>query len=304
MFRGILQSAGWTSLLPVHEGWSGDEKYRVTSPDGEYLLRLSGAERRERRRQEFETLRRLQPLEVNIPGAVDFGDCEGGVYTLLTWVEGRPAEEVLPLLDPSQQAAAGAQAGKLLRALHSLHAPATAPDWAEHFGAKMQRKLRLHHDCPVQPPACQDFAAYVSAGAPLLVGRPSTFQHGDYHVGNMVLDAGGKLGVVDFDRMDWGDPWEEFNRLPWCVDCSPVFARAMLRAYFGGDPPRRFWPLLALYVASNQLSAVPWALSFGQEQIDIMTHQCEQVRAWYSGAYGQGIPVWYTKTEKNRGDTT
>ncbi|MEK3769068.1 hypothetical protein MKY14_10950 [Paenibacillus sp. FSL R5-0887] len=26
------------------------------------------------------------------------------------------------------------------------------------------------------------------------------------------------------DRFDYGDPWEEFNRIPWCALTSPEFA--------------------------------------------------------------------------------
>ena len=109
----------------------------------------------------------------------------------------------------------------------------------------------------------------------------------------MVVDDEHRLGLVDFDRMDWGDPWEEFNRITWSAQCSPVFASAMVREYFSGEVPGEFWRLLALYMASNQLSCIPWAMPFGQEQVDVMIAQCRQVRAWYPGAYGVGAPAWF-----------
>ena len=95
--------------------------------------------------------------------------------------------------------------------------------------------------------------------------------------------------------MSWGDPWEEFNRLTWTVQRSPIFASAMLRSYFGGNVPTEFWQLMALYVASNQLSCIAWAIPFGQEEIDVMIHQNREVRAWYKGTYGDGAPEWYTQ---------
>lgn len=293
MFRGIEHSDSWSEITPVTAGWSGDEEYRVHAPEGELLLRITAKDKAANREREFQTLRLWNGTPLNIPRAVRFGPCEGGVYTLLTWVEGQPAEELLPSLSVAQQRRAGEQAGAILRQLHARPAPEGTPDWAERFGAKMRRKVELYRACPHSLPSCDDFERYVLDNAALLNGRPSTFQHGDYHVGNMVLDAQGRLGVVDFDRMDWGDPWEELNRITWCVESSPAFASAMLRAYFGGEVPDAFWPLLALYIASNQLSSIPWATPFGQEKVDVMVRQCEEVRAWYPGAYGATPPNWY-----------
>ena len=172
-----------------------------------------------------------------------------------------------------------------------------APDWAEAYGRKMARKVESYRACALHLPELDEFAAYALDSAALLSGRPSTFQHGDYSVSNMVLDASFRLGVIDFDRMDYGDPWEEFSRLPWSVACSPAFSRALLRAYFRGEPPDAFWPLLALYVAVNQISSLPWAIPRGGEQVEIMRQQARQVRAWYDGPYGLSRPTWYRRDE-------
>lgn len=294
-FRDIPGSEGWLDVIPVNEGWSGDEKYRVVGENGrQLLLRISPAEKAARRRGEFETLRRVNAqVAANIPQAVDCGTCDGGVYTLLSWVPGRPVEEVLPELTADQQADLGAQAGRIARMLHDVPAPEGVEDWQARFSRKMARKVEQYRACPIKIPECADFAAYVRENGRLIEGRANRFQHGDLHVGNMVVDSGLQLGLVDFDRMDWGDPWEEFNRITWSAQCSPVFASAMVREYFGGEAPEAFWRLLALYMASNQLSCIPWAMPFGQEQVDVMIEQCRQVRAWYPGAYGDGAPVWF-----------
>ena len=44
---------------------------------------------------------------------------------------------------------------------------------------------------------------YLEKNRGLLSGRPQSFQHGDYHVGNMML-AGTELVLIDFDRSDFG----------------------------------------------------------------------------------------------------
>lgn len=296
-FCQIPGSEHWLEVTPVNEGWSGDKKFRIRHADGRTLLvRISSADRLQRRQNEFDTLQNINSAaDVNIPRALDFGLCEGGVYTLLTWVKGRPAETLLPTLPSDVQRSLGRQAGRIARALHSIPAPADHEPWEAYFARKMARKVEMNRQCTLKTPECADFEAYVLANGHLLKGRPNTFQHGDFHVGNMVVDENGILGVVDFDRMSFGDPWEEFNRITWSAQCSPVFASAMLSAYFGGEVPTEFWRLLALYMASNQLSSIPWAIPFGQEQIDVMIRQNREVRSWYSGAYGEGAPNWYVK---------
>lgn len=56
-----------------------------------------------------------------------------------------------------------------------------------------------------------------------------------------MIDRNGKLQIIDFDRYDFGDPWEEFNRIVWCAQKSPLFASGMVNGYFDGDVPPEFW---------------------------------------------------------------
>ena len=80
----------------------------------------------------------------------------------------------------------------------------------------------------------------------MLAGRPQTFQHGDYLIGNLMIGSDSSLYIIDFNRCDFGDPWEEFNRIVWCAQKAPVFASGMVDGYFDGAVPADFWRLLAL----------------------------------------------------------
>ena len=126
----------------------------------------------------------------------------------------------------------------------------------------------------------------------LLSDRPQTYQHGDYHIGNMMVDQHGVLTVIDFDRDDFGDPWEEFNRIVWCAQASPLFASGMVDGYFDGNVPTEFWKLLVLYIASNTLSSLPWAIPFGEAEITTMKNQAAQVLGWYDNMRTY-VPNWY-----------
>ena len=106
----------------------------------------------------------------------------------------------------------------------------------------------------------------------------------------------GKLFIIDFDRHDIGDPWEEFNRIVWCAQLSPAFASGMVQGYFRGEPPLEFWKLLALYIVCNTLASLPWAVPFGKKEIITMQNQARQVLEWYHHMETP-IPSWYSPLE-------
>ena len=109
-----------------------------------------------------------------------------------------------------------------------------------------------------------------------------------------MIDSNRQLQIIDFDRDDYGDPWEEFNRIVWCAQKSSLFASGMVNGYFQDDVPIIFWQLLALYISSNTLSSVPWAIQFGQSEIDTMLSQAKEVLQWYDNMQNF-VPAWYTK---------
>lgn len=119
----------------------------------------------------------------------------------------------------------------------SVPAPETQEDWEARFSRKIDRKIKMYCECPVQYENGQAFIDYINANRHLLKSRPQCYQHGDYHTGNMMIDGAGKLHIIDFDRCDFGDPWEEFNRIVWCAQKSPLFASGMVNGYFDGDVP-------------------------------------------------------------------
>jgi aminoglycoside phosphotransferase (APT) family kinase protein len=108
----------------------------------------------------------------------------------------------------------------------------------------------------------------------------------------MMIDRTGRLTIIDFDRDDYGDPWEEFNRIVWCAQAAPAFAAGMVDGYFGGAVPMEFWKLLALYISSNALGSLPWAIPFGEEEIRVMQNQAAQVLQWYDNMQNP-VPTWY-----------
>lgn len=110
----------------------------------------------------------------------------------------------------------------------------------------------------------------------------------------MILSDEGRLSVIDFNRFNYGDPWEEFNRIVWCYSCSREFAAGRVGGYFNSDVPLDFWKLLALFISSNTLSSIYWAIPFGSSEVEVMLKQAEGVLLQYNNM-ANVIPKWYRK---------
>ena len=80
----------------------------------------------------------------------------------------------------------------------------------------------------------------------------------------------------------------------WCAQTSPLFASGIVNGYFDGDVPLEFWKLLALYISSNTLSSIPWAIPFGEKEIETMLNQAKEVLEWYDNMTN-AVPRWYVK---------
>lgn len=288
----LIASRGWRAEK-LDKGWSGDEKYLVTAKNGErLLLRRAPVDQKEKKRREFEAMHRLDGVKGSFSRPLEWIECEDGACLLVSWLAGEDAEKALARMTEPEKYRLGIEAGELLRRIHTVPAPEGLHEWGERFSKKLDRKRPLWLSCPVEIPGREALLACVDEGRGLLFGRPQCFQHGDYHVGNQVVDEQGRLGVIDFNRWDYGDPWEEFNRVVWCAQASAAYASGYINGYFGGVPGEAFFRLLRLYIAANQLSSVPWAIPFGQGEIDVMTRQARQVLDWYDGMR-ELVPSWY-----------
>ena len=284
------------SREPINKGWSGDKKYCARDSEGrKYLLRVSPAEQYERKRCEYELMRRVAALGIPMCLPLEFGTSGEGVYSVQSWIDGTDAEEIIPGLTPKEQYSYGSEAGRILKKIHTIPAPDGAEDWESCVNRKLDRKIRMYEECPLKYENGQAFIDYINAHRQLLEGRPRSYQHGDYHIGNMMIGRDKKLYIIDFNRCDHGDPWEEFNRIVWCAQSAPAFARGMVDGYFDGNVPQKFWELLALYISSNTLSSLPWAIPFGEKEIRVMRAQANDVLGWYDNMK-EPVPNWYRQT--------
>ena len=215
-------------ITPVLAGWSADEKYRVVTKDGVFLLRLSPEDQYERKLIEFQAMQKMAGLGVPMSRAIDMGRYEHGVYSLQEWIEGEDAEALIPTLPTNEQARLGKMAGGILKTIHSIPRSGEFEDWDTLFNRKIDKRIQNYLACPLTYEGDAFFFRAIERHRGLLKNRPQSCHHGDYHVGNMMIDRDSQLVLIDFDRLDFGDPWEEFNRLFWSVKASAIFAKALV----------------------------------------------------------------------------
>lgn len=295
-FKGIPGSESWQRVEKIDKGWSSDEKYEVLDSAGRRLaLRLSDGSRFESKKAEFERVGLVSGLPFAVSRAVDFGLTADDmhVYQLLTWVEGEPLEERIDFLTSQAQYECGRQAGDFLRQIHELPTRACSDEWEERMAEKMLTRVKLYEECGHRIEGDEAAIAFVRTNLGLLQNVRKVCQHGDYHIGNLILTPSGQIGVIDFNRSDWGDYVEEFYKVQaFDRERSIPFAQGKIDGYFAAAPPGEFWRRLALYVAYSSLYSIVWAIPYGPEDVEGMRERCRLALEDYDG-FRRLVPRWY-----------
>ena len=288
----VCQSA--KIVKKVEAGWSSDVKYYVLDAHNrEYMLRLSDISQDQSKRIEFERIQNFNTLDFEMSRAVEFGTCNAGsmVYMLLTWVAGESLESSLKVLSEQKQYELGIKAGKILKAIHDLPTIEVVDVLAKK--EKMLEKLARYERCGYRVEQDDKIINYIKSHLDDLNDLKAVMNHGDYHVGNLILTSDFEVGVIDFNRMQVSDHVEDFYKVQ---SFNVPFSIGQIHGYFQGNPSEEFWKVLALYNAYAALNSITWATKFGQEEIEGMIRRCRQTMKDYD-SFTQVVPRWYVMLE-------
>lgn len=280
-------------IQPITAGWSLDRKYMVIlSDDTKAVLRLSPKETNAHKTQLLSYLKLLEHLPV--PKVFEHGITADNkyFYVLLSWVEGEVLNDRITHLPNALQYQLGLEAGQILRQIHSVPVKTPEISWEESYFKKLSRTLDRYRKCGVRIKEEKVLLDVIDRFTDCLKGRPYVFQHGDFHVGNFLLTPEHTLVVIDFDRSSIGDPFEEFDRLIWSYQKSPLFASGQLHGYFDGEPPEQFFKLLAVYNARGAFSGIAWSLDFGEDDRRTIEKNIDRLLADHD-YFNAIIPRWY-----------
>ena len=299
----INGSSTWLSAEKITKGWSSDEKYKIVTDDGQtLLLRISDISAYDYKKKEYEIVEKYSKLGFAMSGPIDFGICNEGknCYMLLSFVEGKDLEEALPNLTEKEQYLLGREAGIILRKIHSI--PIDECDIPTQ--TKRERKLyqlSRYEDSANLRVADDELAIeFVKNNIGLIWKENPVYQHGDFHPGNLIYMPDEQIGVIDFNRWEVGDPYEEFYKLEsFGIEVSVPYCIGQIDAYFDDEIPNDFRGALAVYCAQAALFSIKWAEKFGQADIDGMVERCKRAFENYD-SFNSVVPKWYNEDLKKR----
>ncbi|GEL77700.1 phosphotransferase family protein [Tenuibacillus multivorans] len=262
------------STKKIHKGFSNDEKYIINQ---RYLLRIFPNENIDERQREFAVINKCSKLSRFVPKAFEFGEMEGRGYMLLEFLPGEDGEDALGKLSEEEQYQAGYQAGVELRKLHQIEAPENH-DWFSVKKAKTERYFNRLTDVTFDESLKDMLKNYIKRHEHLMKGRPSTLQHDDFHPANLLIHQKKFVGIIDFQRVDFGDPLYDLHKLGFfSKPISIPFTRGNIAGYFHNDIPQSFWDLYGLYSAMHVVSAVVWGEQFDAKQAQFLRDRAMEV---------------------------
>lgn len=300
--KDINHFKNWSKIVQINKGWSNDKKYFIKDNNGnELLLRLSDIMYYDQKKLEFDNLILVSKLGINTSKPIDFGICDNGnmVYSILTWIDGQDAIDVLATFCKEKQYQLGVEAGEILRKIHTIKPLIDQEPWEIRYQRKIDRAIDAYNSCGYKIENDKEIINFIRNYQGYLKDRPMTLQHGDYHLGNMIISDEGDLGIIDFNRSSYGDPWEEYDRYVFSWNISLEFANGQLHGYFNNKVPNEFFKLMSLYNARNLIASIPWSMTFGEEELNVAIENIKTTSDAYNG-FETYIPSWYREIEGSK----
>ncbi len=285
----------FVKIIPIEKGMSGDKKYYVETEENKHLLlRVSDVSEYDRKKDEYELMKKMFSIGVPMPGTIDFGICNANrnVYTLLEWIDGQEVEQIVTKMHKEDQYSLGVKSGKILKTIHSLSTQKDTIDWSTRYFSVIDERIKAFHSEGVPFLGNEKILYFLEANKYLLKNRHQSYHHGDYHIGNMIITTNDQLFVIDWHTVDfdnYGDPWYEFNRIG--VEYY-AFASGQIDGYFDGNPPEPFWTLLAYYLSASAITSVVWAKYFAPERLNHILQLNSDILNWFDDMKNP-IPTWY-----------
>lgn len=282
-------------IKKITAGYSFDEKYLLEDVNGEkYLLRVSAEELTELKKQEAEMIKEISSVDFNTQKLLQSGVFKKsrGYYLLFTWVEGTVLSGIIDELEISEQYNIGKKAGEFLKAVHSLSVKENHKPKNKKIPKKLIQ-LERYEQSDLRIPDDESVIHYIKENIDKICQYPPTYEHGDFHLGNLLYTPDKELGVIDFDRCECGDRYEEFYKTQiFDVERSVPFSVGLLNGYFMGPPPIEFWEANAVYIAHTSLHSIKWVEEYGENKIREMKKRAYYNFEAYDG-FKRIIPKWY-----------
>ena len=262
-----------------------------------YFLKISPLSFFKEKELELKYISVLEKV-VKFPNLIEVRYESNSIYSLYEWIDGVDIRDYVTRLTGKELYQYGIQAGEFLKKIHSISIEEKSVNWEEYYAQKSMKKIDSFRKANINFPEIETFIDYIQTNQYLLHDRPISLCHGDFHVGNMMIDSKTKeLVMIDFGSLEIGDPMEEFNRMIWTAQLSEEFATELINGYFNGkNIPDEFWKLMAYYMACDVVGSIPWAVNYGNDQLTTMLERAKLVLDWFDD-FEQVIPKFYKRVD-------
>ncbi len=296
MFDGISIADTFSIVKEIEKGMSGDRKYYIETIEGKkLLLRITEASNYETKKKDYDFLFCLNKASLPVPKAIDFGMCEAGksVYTLLEWMEGEEAEKVVPSMVREKQYSIGVKSGQILRGIHDNSIlKDVGQDWYDRYFDVITPRIEAYKNEGIPFDGADEILSFIEKNKYLLHNRRQCNIHGDFHLGNLIINDNEDIFVIDWQTVDFegvGDPWVDFINIG--IE-HPAFAAGQIDGYFNHHVPEEFWRMLALYLSTSAITSIVWAKYFAPDRLNGILELNKNVVTWYE-KLNNVIPSWY-----------
>lgn len=281
-------------ISEIKKGFSIDRKYQM---DEKYLVRVFPKDLLQERKQEFEIIRALSSQIPLVPKAYDFGSIGEEGYMIIEYLRGEDAESGMNHLSNLEQFKAGFSAGELLRKIHELPLDIPVMNWFDFQSTKFKRKAQELKKLEISAPFLIETEKFVHDNLARLKNRPICLQHGDFHPANIILDNKKFAGLIDFNRLEFGDPLFDLAKIGFfTTEVSIPFAQANILGYIEKEQLADFWELYALYSAMHLLASVSWAAGDESRNLDKLMNYAAKTAASHDN-FQKLVPYWMNEEE-------
>ena len=283
----------------IQKGYSKEIKYKIKA-DKNYFFKISPLSFSNKKDLEVKYISSLEK-EIKFPKLVEMKFDTNSILSLYEWIDGVDIRDYASKLTGEELYQYGMQAGAFLKKIHSISIEDPSVNWQEYYIQKSKKYIHSFRKLNENFAEIKTFIDFIQSHQSLLKDRPISLCHGDYHVGNMMIELETKkLVIIDFGSLEIGDPMEEFNRMIWNAQLSEEFATGFVNGYFDGEKiPDIFWKLMAYYMACDVVGSIPWAVNYGNDQLTIMLERAKIVLDWFDN-FERVIPKFYKKSKSKK----
>ncbi|RRD40345.1 hypothetical protein EII29_02380 [Leptotrichia sp. OH3620_COT-345] len=291
----------WEKIIYINKGLSSDKKFFLQSKtQKKYIIRISKVKELNNKINEYNAVKKIKKLNF-IQKFLGYGICENKefMYSIYSWLQGENLEEKIFKLTKRKQYELGFQAGKKLRKIHTLTITDTNYNFIKEIKEKVNISKKEYVKNKYKIKNEKIIWNFINKNLYLLDKREKCFLHGDFHIGNIILNKDKELGFIDLNWFRYGDPYKDFVKLVYVSRMLSVnFSIGQINGYFDNKVPEIFFKVLALYTAINVHFSILWSSKLEKKELNKDLKRIQKVYNDYSG-FKLIIPKWYTKPNDN-----